>query len=335
MACNSSILKDQINLKRSSSHVYTISYHADWTVGPVLHGGCVAAAIHHTATTHLVSEPTLAARNQPDLLTLHLEFLQACEPRDSTITVSELKVGARTSTLQLQLSQGGQIKVVALATSIDLDSPGPTAATAWRLHPPPRPKPDFEAVLAHKPDAHWLPAHLSGEIIPLTRRQLVLNPRDGFQVDGICDAWNAFQGDERMDATYLALMTDLIPSMSDTLLRNGGLYDARRSFAQIEQWAEEHPGVPAELTNSLKEAMRTPIFNNTVTLDVEFKRKLPKEGVQWTFTRAESRMLEGGRLDLDVTICDQNMDLLCMARQTILVLDARRKFKGGKAKGVL
>ncbi len=41
-------------------------------------------------------------------------------------------------------------------------------------------------------------------------------------------------------------------------------------------------------------------------------------------------MLEGGRLDLDVTICDQNMDLLCMARQTIIVLDARRKFKDRK-----
>lgn len=335
MACSSSILADQINLKKSSSHVYTVSYHVDWTVGPVLHGGCMAAAMHHAAITHLATEPTLTALNQPDLLTLHLEFLRACERRESTITITELKVGKQTSTLQLQLSQGGQTKVVALATSINLDNPGPAAATAWRLHPPPQPTPDFEAVLARKPDAHWLPAHLVGEVIPFTRRQLVLNPRNGFPVDGICDAWNTFQDDERMDATYLALMTDCIPSMSDTLLRNGGLYDARRGFAQIEQWAKEHPGVPAELTNSLKEAIQTPIFNNTVTLDIEFKRKLPKEGVQWTFTRAESRMLKGGRLDLDVTICDQNMDLLCIARQTILVLDARRKFKDGKAKGVL
>ncbi|XXH02863.1 hypothetical protein Hte_009251 [Hypoxylon texense] len=51
--------------------------------------------------------------------------------------------------------------------------------------------------------------------------------------------------DDRMDATYLVLMTDCIPSMSDTLLRNGGLYDARGNLARIEQWAREHPGVPA------------------------------------------------------------------------------------------
>ncbi|KAI0006423.1 thioesterase family protein [Xylariaceae sp. FL0662B] len=335
MACGSSILKDQINLKKTSSHVYTVSCHRDWTVGPVLHGGCVAAAIYHAATTHLVTEETLAVLNQPDLLTLHLEFLRACELRDSTITVTELKVGARTSTLQLKLSQGGETKVIALATSINLEIPGITAATAWRLHPPPEPLPDFEAVLAHKPDAHWLPTHLAGEILPFTRRVLTLNPRSGFPVDGVCDAWNAFQGDERMDAAYLALMTDYIPSMSDTLLRNGGLYDARRSFARIEQGVREHPGVPAELTNSFKEARQSSIFNNTVSLSIEFKRRLPKEGIQWMFTRVESRMLEGGRLDLDITICDQKMDLLCIARQAVLVLDARRKFKDGKAAGVL
>lgn len=130
-------------------------------------------------------------------------------------------------------------------------------------------------------------------------------------------------------------MTDCIPSMSDTLLRNGGLYDVRTNFTQVEQWAKEHPGVPVEMTNSLKEAIRSPIFNNTVTLDIEFKRKPPPEGVQWTFTRSESRMLEGGRLDLDITICDQDMKVLCIARQAILVLEAMKKFNNRKVKGAL
>ncbi|KAI1778394.1 thioesterase-like superfamily-domain-containing protein [Hypoxylon cercidicola] len=186
MATSSGILKDQINLKKSSSHVYTISYHRDWTVGPVLHGGCIAAAIHHTATTHLATEPALLARDQPDLLTLHLEFLRACEARDSTITITELKIGAQTSTLQLVLPQNGQTKVIALATSINLDRSGPSASTAWKLRPPPRPVPDFDAILNHKPEPNWLPGHLVGEIIPLTRRQIGLNSRDGFPIDGIC-----------------------------------------------------------------------------------------------------------------------------------------------------
>ena len=327
MSRSTGLLQDQINLKKVSSHVYTVSYHADWTLGYVLHGGCIAAAIHHVAATHLATEPALVARNQPDILTLHFDFLRPCAVRETTITVTELKIGARTSTLQLQMAQDGQTKVLALATSVNMDSPGPTGATAWQLRPSPPPAPDFEAVAAHKPDAHWLPAHLSGEIFPLTRHMMYLNPREGFPTDGICDAWNTFLGDERMDATYLTLMTDVVPSMSDTILRNGGLYDAHKTFAQAKEWAREHPGIPCELTNSLKEAMRASIHNNTVTLDIEFKRRLPKEGVQWIFARAESRMLENGRLDLDVTICDRDMNLLCVARQAILVLEAERKFK--------
>ncbi|KAI1733379.1 thioesterase family protein [Xylaria scruposa] len=327
----SSILKDQINLKKVSSHAYTISYHHDWTVGPVLHGGCVAAALHHAATTHFNS----IAADQPDILTLHLDFLRPCELCDSEITVEDLKVGAGTSTIQLRLSQKGQTKVIALATSCNfIKSVGPTALSAWNpgaglsTHP----IPNFEGILANKPDQHWLPAHLVGEIIPFTRRQLCLNPREGFPVDGVCDAWNTFLGDERMDATYLAMMADCIPSMSDTILRNGGIYDARRSFAIMEKWDAEHPGVPAELTNSFKQAMQTPIFSNTVTLDIEFKRRLPSEGVKWTFTRAATRMLEGGRMDLDITICNENMEILCLARQVILALDAKRKFRDSGTK---
>ncbi|KAL0565612.1 hypothetical protein V5O48_016406 [Marasmius crinis-equi] len=278
----------------------------------------------------------MAARNQPDILTLHFEFLRGCELHDSTITVTELKIGAGTSTLQLQLSQNGQIKVIALVTSTNFDKPvGPTVPTAWSLHPEPKPIPDFDKILAHKPDEHWLPFRFGGEVFPLAARLLILNSRDGFPVDGVCDAWNSFTGEERMDATSLAMMADIIPSNSDTLLRNGGIYDARSNFTQIARWAEENPGVPAELTKSLKEAMRMTIFNYTVTLDIEFKRRLPKDGVKWVFTRAATRTLRDGRMDLDVTICDEKMEILCLARQAILVLDAKRKFGGGKVKSAL
>ncbi|OTB11660.1 hypothetical protein K445DRAFT_26380 [Daldinia sp. EC12] len=86
---------------------------------------------------------------------------------------------------------------------------------------------------------------------------------------------------------------------------------------------------------SVLDAMGATIFNSTVTLDIEFKRRLPQDGVKWTFTRAATRMLEGGRMDLDVTICDERMEILCLARQVILALDAKKKFRVGKAKSTL
>ncbi|KAJ5605615.1 thioesterase family protein [Penicillium lagena] len=52
------------------------------------------------------------------------------------------------------------------------------------------------------------------------------------------DVFENFLGDERLDSTYLAMMADIVPSMPDTLLRNGGLYDAHALWEKIELWAE-------------------------------------------------------------------------------------------------
>lgn len=243
------------------------------------------------------------------------------------ITVVNLKVGKGTSTIQLQAMQKDKLKVIAIATSTNFSkSVGPTAKSDWAfLHPLPKPVPDFDKVAAHKPDDNWLPAIMSGEILPFNRRQLTLNPRGGFPTAGICDAWYTFPG-YCMDTTCLTMMTDSVPSMSDTLLHNNGLYGAHRLFKSINTWADENLGVPAPLTNSLEDAARATIFNMTLTLDIEFKRRPPRGGQEWIFSRSATRIMQDGRMDLDVTLCDHNMEILCLARHVIMVLDAGRKF---------
>ena len=122
-----------------------------------LHGGHVAAVVQLAAQTHFTT--TLAAQNQPDILTLHLDFLLACVPQAITITVIDLKVGKGTSTIQLQLTQKDKLKVIAIATFTNFSqSVGPTAKTDWAFRPPPKPVPNFEKILAHESDENWLPA---------------------------------------------------------------------------------------------------------------------------------------------------------------------------------
>lgn len=301
-----------------------------------LHGGSIAAAIHHAAVTHLTTDPTLAPRNQPDIQSMHLQFLRACEQRNSTITIEPMRIGAAASTLQLKVSQDGKLRVLALAVSANFDIElGPTVPTAWSLHPPPSPKPDFDRVLARKPDENWIPGLLDGELIPLTRRKLGLHPRAGFPVDGVCDSWHGFLADERMDATYLALMADIIPSLSDTLMRNGGVFDVRTLQKKMEEGARKHPGEPCMMSNSIAEAMKATHHNSTLTLDIHYKRRLPKEGLGFLFTRAAAKMLQGGRMDVDITLCDENMELVATAHQQILVLDAQKKFRARKEKSSL
>lgn len=150
--------------------------------------------------------------------------------------------------------------MVALATSTDFDQTlGPSVHNAWTgLAPPPKAKPDFDRVLENKPDENWVPCLLKGEVIPMTGRILGLYPRGGFVAPGICDSWHSFLGDERIDETYVAWMSDFIPSMSDSLLRNGGLYDVHVFQQKAEQWAEEHPGVTCQTTNTLAEVWTAP-----------------------------------------------------------------------------
>lgn len=272
------------------------------------------------------TNPTLVAKDQPDILSLHIEFLRSCEKKDITVTIIPLKVGAIACTLQLQLSQTNRVCIVALATTTNFDKPlGPSAPTDWTLHPPAPPTPDFTLIDARKPEPNWVTAVQQGELLTFSHRLLIVNPRRGFPVAGVCDAWYRFHGDERMDATYLSLMSDVIPSMADTLM-GSGLYNAHTFQAKAAKWAEQNPGIPATMTNSIAGAMQSKTFNITATLNIEFKKRLPAEGLEWIFTRTATKMLEDGRMALDITMCDERMDLVCEAHQLMLVLDAQRKF---------
>ncbi|KAI0424575.1 hypothetical protein F5Y09DRAFT_353281 [Xylaria sp. FL1042] len=310
-------IKNQINLRNPAPGTYTAAWHVDWAVGPVLHGGCVAAMIHHAAETHLVTDLVLNSKNLPDVASLHFRFFRPCTRQET---------------------QEGLVRVVALATATNFDRVlGPTVAVpvARIRYPPPGPVPDFDAVLAQKPEKNWIPFRLEGETIPFTRRILVLNPRDDFRHDGVCDAWNCIEG-ERIDATYLAMMTDIMPPMSDTLLRNGGLYDVHNVFCKTKDWTEENPGVPALIQNTIAEAMESSTFNSTVTLDIEFTKKMPRDDrPRFIFTGTAANLLRDGRMNVDITICDENMELVCTAHQLILVLEAERKFHSGQAKSKL
>lgn len=103
---------------------------------------------------------------------------------------------------------------VAVATCTNFDPPlGPSVHTAWTgLTPPPEPKPDSDQVLENKPD-----------------ESLVASPLEGERMR-----------DERNDKTHVPWMSDLIHSVSDALLRSGGLCDVRVLQEKVRQCAKEH-----------------------------------------------------------------------------------------------
>jgi hypothetical protein len=282
--------------------------------------------VYSAAQAHFTT--TLASLQQPDVLTLHVEFFRPCTPSPSTIKVTDLKLGKGSCFIQLNLTQNGEPRCIALATSTNFAIPlGPTAETNVPFLPKLRPSPDLEKVEANKPDENWIPSKTMGEILPLLKRMTFLYPVDGQTTDGIIDYWCAFDRPERFGGAHLAVLCDVCPSASDTLLRTEGLFDAHKIYRIKKEAAKTTPGEPAILKNSLKEAATARIWNTTLIIDLQFKRRLSEQDMRWTFTRVTTRMLDGGRMDLDLVICDEKLVPICLARQVMLVIDARRRFK--------
>ena len=59
---------------------------------------------------------TLRDLNQPDTLTVHLEYLRPATAGNADIAIKDEKKGSQTSTVHFSLSQGGKEKVAGYAT---------------------------------------------------------------------------------------------------------------------------------------------------------------------------------------------------------------------------
>ncbi|TGJ86983.1 hypothetical protein E0Z10_g1711, partial [Xylaria hypoxylon] len=85
-------------------------------------------------------------------------------------------------------------------------------------------------------------------------------------------------------------------------------------------------GPPPSWPLSARRRSSPPIVHQTITLDAEFKRRLPAEGLRWVYTRAGTRMTRDGRMDLDIVLCDENMELVCVGQQLLMIVDSKRRF---------
>ena len=62
----------------------------------------------------------------------------------------------------------------------------------------------------------------------------------------------------------------------------------------------------------------------TVVLNLDVKKALPEEGVEWLFARSRSKMIKNGRFDIEVAIFDQWGELVALSHHVTLVLGTER-----------
>lgn len=68
--------------------------------------------------------------------------------------------------------------------------------------------------------------------------------------------------------------------------------------------------------------MKSETLDSMVTMTYEFKRRLPKGGIDWTYYRLNANMLDKGRMNVHVSIFDQEYQLLCTCKHLVLVLES-------------
>jgi hypothetical protein len=233
------------------------------------------------------------------------------------LTIQDIKLGQRISTLHVTLSQpkgrGGKSedKVVCYMTiSDDLSETGVSVRSSWRLHPPvlawdgppsDSQRSDWERVVLDYPD--FSRAAAQAEIYCST-------PRHGQVEAGIVDQWARLRPDgqvARWTNEALCFLTDIFPL---ALFRLQDVANAELAKAKKLEGSVAWKAIP--------------FWFPTVTLNIDFKKTLPKEGVEWLYSRITMKDVRNGRTDIDVVILDEQGEIVALASHVGLVVDGSR-----------
>ncbi|KAL8789848.1 MAG: hypothetical protein Q9213_000916 [Squamulea squamosa] len=308
-------------VKALDSHTYQGHFLDEWCIGnesgrnTVPHGGFVTSCFLSAASLHFST--THAARKQPHTITLHLSFLRRTSIGPALFTIHDVKLGRRTSTVHVSLTQHDNntdpIVVGYLTQSNLFTEVGISLPTKWSLHPPPLPLLSTHALKAdNDPNYTHLPPHRHSPFRKAARRTEFYLPRQGQLAPAMADEWLGLSSGKRFTQNSLGFVVDQFPQI-------------------VEVYPGTDPSVP--LMEKKEETMTQLKWYPTVLLNLEVKKALPEEGVEWLFVRVRAKRIVNGRMDLDVTVLDEEGDLVAVSNHVCLILGAERNLRrSGKEK---
>lgn len=189
-----------------------------------------------------------------------------------------------------------------------------TLSTGWELVPPPPPV-DLQKV-RDGTDTAWGPEASRIQLKHLSASGFVRAVEKVFQSyyprvpgrKGLEDAWVCFTSGERFTNASLPLVADAKPYVVE-------------AWRPVDEEAQDAPF-------SRKDIFWYP----TLAMNLDIKKSLPTEGVEWLFLRTMARKIHNGRLDLQVMILDEDGDLVALASHVNMVLSASRNLAKRESK---
>jgi Acyl-CoA thioesterase C-terminal domain/Acyl-CoA thioesterase N-terminal domain len=267
------------------------------------------------ASTHFST--TLSSQNQPHTIALHLDFLRRTQSGNAKFTVKDTKLGRQTSIIHVTLTQEGREEVVGYLTNSNMISEsGVSFNTGYTLNPPPLPV-DFSLMELDK-DENWapIPEMPFSAFRRATRKSDFYFPRQGQRKRSSADEWiRLANGTEKWTNTSIGYVCDMWPMPVEAFLHEQNPYDV----STISSGKEE-----------LKPAR---FWYPTLLLNLDVKKALPEEGVEWLFVRVEAKQIKNGRMDLEVVILDEGGELVALSHHVAFALGAERNTAKRKTEG--
>lgn len=320
-------------VKAVSSHQYTAVFPDSWCIGTgkyprrsgqtvnadrplVPHGGYITAVFMRVASTHFGT--TLRSQSQPHAIALHLEFLRRTQVGPAAFTVRDVKLGRQTSVIHITLTQAGREEVVGYLTHADMSSEtGISFPTSWALHPPPPPI-DL-ARLRRGDEPNWAEqTHMPfPKFRKATQRVRWHFPRAGQPGRGIADEWIALSSGERFTQESIGYVCDAWPQLVEPYRLGQDPYALDKGKGgKGQERAAEAPRPDGDQPAKL--------WYPTLLLNLDVKKALPAEGVEFLFTRVQAKRIQNGRVDLEVVIMDEGGDVVALSHHVALIVDAER-----------
>ncbi|KAI0025984.1 thioesterase family protein [Xylariomycetidae sp. FL0641] len=326
-------------VEKLDSHAYRVNFDEAFCIGRVPNGGYAGACMLAAARLHL------ASGGHRDVLTAHFEYPGQTTAGPAIVTIEEVKLTRRTSTLHLTLWQGGLVQqapwvtpsvsrraVLAYTTHVDLDAlegltvPMGYETLAAESQPP---APDFAALKKDGADANWelskLPPGL-GAWRSLHNWRMYVPRKEPFSA-GVLDMWVALSSGERITSGALPYLVDSFPHDMNMYLISPEVRAVMLEAAQPATAGPKKGNGKGKGKEGPEDKQRESMWFPTLTMDLESKTKLPDEGVEWLAVRVTSRQMKDGKFDLDVVVRDEDGEMVALSHHIAMVVEIEKNTK--------
>lgn len=267
-------------------------------------------------------------RKQKHVINLHLEFVRKTQIGTAIFTVKDVKIGSRISNLHLTLSQKDEqsenmvdeVEGYIMMTDISAED-GISLDTGYKMSPPPLPVslPD----LAQDKDLNYIRrgrdpvAHIRRAALNIQLYLPRIEKRSSESPKAIIDQWVRFRPEGKsgkITNDALGFVVDIFPQMIEQYIR------ADLEAAMLGQDLSEKEADEIRKRGPPQKAFWYPTLN----LNLDVKKALPDNGVEWLFVRIQTYKIYNGRFDLQVTVLDDTGDLVATSSHSGLAVDISR-----------